>query len=81
VHRLRWQQGVVRIHQWFIAAQVQDEPMPGSDDVREGVEAYHVLLDCPRLHRDGTRVRVVRVTGGVRLARPHDGGGARSRPR
>ena len=67
VRRLGREQRVVRIDERLVAHELEDEPVPGPEGVRERVEAHDVLLDRARHDRDRAGVRVVRIALGGAL--------------
>jgi hypothetical protein len=64
VEGVRRQQRVVRVGERLVVGQFHRQAVTRLERRRERVEAQHVLLDLPRLHRHGTGVRVVRVALG-----------------
>ena len=67
VRRLRWEQGVVRIDERLGSRELEDEPVPGPERVRERIEAHDVFLDRAGHDRDRAGVRVVRIALGGAL--------------
>ena len=75
VEGVRGQQGVVLVGRRLVAGQLPGQAVVRGEGVGERVEAQHVLLDPPRLHRHRTGVRVVRAALGRALLVQLAGGG------